>query len=67
MATVSATEDSAALIIAVVSTTSILGLCVVSICVIGLIVKRKRKQGKVRMGSFTYQFTFKRYVCMYVD
>ena len=66
VATVSATENSAALIIAVVSTTCIVGLCVVSICIVGLIIKRKHKQGKVRMGVFTYQSVFKRYVHMLI-
>ena len=68
---VTSTTDSAPLVIIVLSITSgIIGLCIVFICIIGLIVKKKQKRNNVRRSIFTFQpltSTFKRYSCVYVD
>ena len=67
---ISSRADSAPLVITVVSiTSSIIGLCIVFICIIGLIVKKKQKQNSVRRGVFTFQSltsTLRRYSCVYM-
>ena len=52
-ATRSATTNSAILLASVAG--GILGLCTIFICIVGLIVIKKRKQNKIREGVFTTQ------------
>ena len=67
---ISSRADSAPLVIIVVSITSgIIGVCIVFICIIGLILKKKHKQNSVKRGVFTFQSltsTLRRYSCVYI-
>ena len=65
--TVSSTADSAPIAIAVASVVSgILGLCIIFICIVGLIIKNKKRRGSIKRGTFTIESLtsiFNRYVC----
>ena len=49
------TDSTPIAIIAASITGGIIGSCTVFICIVGLIIKNKRKQGRVRRGMFVIQ------------
>ena len=65
--TFSSATDSAPIAIAVASVVGgILGLCIIFICIVGLIIKNKKRQGSIKRGIFTIESLtslFNRYVC----
>ena len=65
--TFSSTADSVPLAIVIPTVVGgIIGLCIIFICVMGLIIKNRKKQGSIKRGTFTIQSLtslFNRYVC----
>ena len=65
--TFSSTTDSAPIAIAVASVVGgILGLCIIFICIVGLVIKNQKRQDSIKRGIFTKESLtpiFNRYVC----